>query len=292
MLFRSPAQQARTPAQQELARQELLETLVPQLTTRGNTFAVYATIGFFEVLNAGTGVDGLTYPDASNNRPILGAEVLGVDGKPVRYKFFSVVDRTQLSADTSGFNLQGIGVTYLSYEPNVAIGSPDPQVGSTVQVAVPITSFSGTSGLPNAVARGNYDGIQWRIGVQGGTAGAGYQLMLDANPDSGPGDGYIPPASSNAFLPATDLAAPFRNRAELVNITQIDYEPQYGRCLLKFTITKPHARGCSMRLMQPDSSTFPFPARPGNPGPQATTFSSGANTYRTVLPVFERIDGY
>ncbi len=288
----TPAQQARTPAQQELARQELLETLVPQLTTRGNTFAVHATIGFFEVLNAGTGVDALSYPDASGNRPILGAEVLGVDGKPVRYKFFSVVDRTQLSADTSGLNLQGIGATYLSYEPNVAIGNPDPQFGSTVQVAVPVTNFTGTSGSPNAVARGNYDGIQWRIGVQGGSAGAGYQLMIDANPDGGSGDGTI--NANSAFMPNTDATAPTpnRNRAELVNVIQIDYEPQYGRCLLKFTIIKPHARGCNMRLMQPDTSTFPFPARPGNPGPQATTFSSGANTYRTVIPVFERIDGY
>ena len=34
-----------------------------------------------DVMYAGTGTDGLTYAD--NNRPIMGAEVIGIDGKPV-----------------------------------------------------------------------------------------------------------------------------------------------------------------------------------------------------------------
>jgi len=275
-----------TPFEQERVRQELLETLVPQLTTRSNTFAVYATIGFFEVLNPGTGTDGITYSDT--NRPILGSEVIGADGKTVRYKFFSVIDRTQLSfAPAVGNTLQGIGAVHFSYEPNVAAGSPDPQMGSSVTVAIPRTSFSGASGGPTALAQGNYDGIQWRVTV-------GTNLMLDANPDSGVGDGYI--NMNSEFLPNTDQVvpptAPYRNRAEQVTVSRIDNDPTNGRCLLTFTINKPHARGCSMRLNHPDPTTFPFAARLGNPGPQAGSFNLGANTYKTVIPVFERIDGY
>ena len=269
-------------------RQEMLETLQPNVTTRSNTFAVYATFGFFEVLNAGTGTDGLTYDDT--NRPKLGAEVIGVDGKPVRYKFFSVIDRTQLSVDTST-NLQGIGNVHFSYEPvafgptttlppstPVNIGGPDPQPNGSsiyVTVAIPRTAFTG------GVASGTYDGIAWKLKT-------GDQLLLDGFPNAGAGEGVIAPG---LMIPSTPVGST-RNRVEYVNVVQVADDPLKGRALVTFTISKPHSRGANLRLLKPDSVAFPFGTQPGNAGQQSGSFNLGANTYKTVIPVFERIDGY
>ncbi|WP_020475266.1 hypothetical protein [Zavarzinella formosa] len=278
------------------AQQELLETLQPNVTTRSNTFAIYATIGFFEVLNPGTGTDGLTYPDANNKRPILGSEIIGVDGKAVRYKFFSVVDRTQLSVDKAGQNLQGIGNVHFSYEPvawntpptlptlaanPVNAGSPDPQPnGSPIYVTVAIPRTSVTSGT----ATGNYDGIAWKLK-------AGDQLILDGNSDAGAGSGVF---GGNTLFPST---AGTRNRMEIVNVASVTDDPTNARALVTISISKPHTRGSNMRMFTPNVSTFPFVSQPGNPAgniliKQLDTFNLGANTYKTVVPVFERIDGY
>lgn len=63
---------------------ELLNKIAHSATTRSNVFGVWLTTGFFEVV---------TDPVKGD---LLGEEIGRASGKEIRYRFFSVVDRTQL----------------------------------------------------------------------------------------------------------------------------------------------------------------------------------------------------
>jgi hypothetical protein len=68
---------------------ELLNKISHSLTTRSNVFAVWLTTGLFEVIPPGEQGNTTT-------RDVLGEEIGRSDGREIRYRFFSMVDRTQL----------------------------------------------------------------------------------------------------------------------------------------------------------------------------------------------------
>lgn len=68
-------------------RKELLTKIYNHVTTRSNTFAVWMTVGFFEVV-----------AQPANDVPKLGDEIGKAENRQVRYRMFALVDRSHLTA--------------------------------------------------------------------------------------------------------------------------------------------------------------------------------------------------
>jgi hypothetical protein len=85
-----PQAQAADPYQ----RFELLNKIYNNFTTRSNSFAVWATVGFFEVNQV------VAVKDAAGklvgNRIYLGQEINRDQGRNIRHKMFAIIDRSQL----------------------------------------------------------------------------------------------------------------------------------------------------------------------------------------------------
>ncbi len=126
---------------------ELLTKIYNRLTTRSNVYAVFLTVGFFQVLPGQTAV-------GQANIPALGPEIGRSEGKQIRHRMFAIVDRTNLSVMSPPFpTLTGAAVA-----PN------PPAVGGSIVVA------PGSPPLPYQVTfslltgKNVYTGATWTIG--------------------------------------------------------------------------------------------------------------------------------
>ena len=92
-----PANLPATANNHPLLQHEMLTKMYDQLTTRSNVFAVWLTVGFFEVVD-----------DSDATRPPrLGAEIGAAENRQVRHRMFAVVDRTNLTLDPNNPRVPG-----------------------------------------------------------------------------------------------------------------------------------------------------------------------------------------
>jgi hypothetical protein len=266
---------------------ELMSKVFNNYTTRSNVFAIYTTIGYFQVMNDG--------PYNELNRPILGKELGIDDGTVLRHKFFSIVDRTNLTIEQPAAPglapKQGQAPVFLEYHPDVPLPNstpvagqlpfqvwPDPYLpleptgpGGFAQVTIRIPATGQTPpnppasppGPPTATTSvsGTYDGIPWILVDDPGHL---YPLMLDIGPKAEPVFVRLPP---NSFNIGTGTARVILESAGA----------QFAR---------QHDRSVALRLRAPDPSKAG--ADPGNPGPQSG-FQYRAPRYAPVIRYAEQL---
>ncbi len=127
-------------------RFELMNKIYNNLTVRSNVFAVWMTVGFFEVV------------DDTQTPVILGAEIGRAENRHIRHRTFAIVDRTNLKM--------------LSTNLKAPITLPATPYGQASNVVVDIDGMNGV--LAATAGTNTSSNLQWTIGV-------GSVLTVDPN---------------------------------------------------------------------------------------------------------------
>ena len=299
-----------------LQKFEMLSKAFNNLTTRSNTFAVYATIGYFEVMNDG--------PYSDVNRPVLGKELGTDDGTAMRHRFFAVLDRTNLAVESELNPLanqqpykQGQMPVSLDFHPAVPKGVVDPMSGNvtvvndpeltnppasapmpppwvppepplapqelqTRGIVVRIPAIGGGNGANGPTVSGYYDGQLW-------TLQTGSLIDLDINGQTERVLVQIPPTTAPGTNAPAAAFDPNTGTAEII------LRPFAGfGAPPKPNFDRNHSRGALMRLVTPDPTVVsPVTGQalttfPGHPGPQPG-FQYTAPRYAPVVRYAERL---
>ena len=120
---------------------EIMNKMFHRLTTRSNVFAVWVTVGFFEVLGQSPGLP-----------PQLGQEINKAEGRNVRHRMFAILDRTGLTLNPA--NTPSPGPTPFFMDILSGVTQPG-------QATITLPTVSG-----------NYEGLPFKIQ-------AGDQLTID-----------------------------------------------------------------------------------------------------------------
>lgn len=157
-----------------MLEKSLLSKIFEHLTTRSNVFAVYMTVGYFEVK------DDTQKPEFLGDEIGVLRDTTGavVENKAVRHRMFAIIDRTNLTLQPPTFNVAaGVMETQDSQKREDQLRQgPAPyyytsqcvQVGNRWRIVVPISSSfpSPTTAVPQLyvqTATGTYNGISWEI---------------------------------------------------------------------------------------------------------------------------------
>jgi hypothetical protein len=306
--FPPPIYQLRPVTNHPNQRNEVLNKVYNNLTTRSNTFAVYCTVGYFEVVGYNTYVIG----GQNVKRPILGKELSAYIPGYQRHRYFSVVDRTNLALQgtataaqqrTAGgppiFFPSNVGVTNVDpgqtnnpppptpakYDQRVLVSGSDYALAVTMRT--PATGFTPplVGQTPQALT-GEYDGTPWALTVgQTLYIDGGDALPTQWNP---PGDPNQPTMSQQEAVTVTaiswvpiDPANPALGNMGLMQVRGTKVNPQYQpanpTAFPRFVFNHQHPIGFSVSQVIL-----------GNPGPQAN-FDYRTPPYTSVVPYAERI---